>query len=778
MIRTPNHYPAGTPDSSDSHKNLHPISHQFPMISLMPTPRLPSLTAFLPALWLSVVAGAASPSVEDRVHDLLGRMTLEEKVGQLVQYSAREDMTGPAAASSVAPQLGAGGIGSMLNVHGAAETRKWQKRAIESSRLHIPLLFGLDVIHGYRTTFPIPLATAASWDLARIEGAERIAATEAAAAGIHWTFAPMVDISRDPRWGRIAEGAGEDPFLGSAIARARVRGFQTDNLGARGTILACAKHFAAYGAAQAGRDYFTTDVTERVLREVYLPPFRAALEAGVATFMAGFNDLDGTPCSSNAFLLNRLLRGEWGFRGFVVSDWAAIDELVAHGSAADLRDASRQAFLAGLDMDMESYGYEKHLAALVRAGVVPAARLDAAVSAVLAAKFRLGLFDDPYRYCDEANEKSTLLAPAHLAAARDLARRSCVLLKNNGILPLSTGRLTVALVGPLADSPADQLGCWQGLGRTEEAVSVRSALAEIFPGTRLRYAAGCQTTGTDTSGFAAARAAASEADVIIAALGESASQTGEATSRTSLDLSGPQLALLRELRNTGKPIVLLLMAGRPLLLESVEPLVDAILVGWHPGTMGGPAIADVLTGAYNPAGRLPITWPRSVGQIPLFYAHKISGRPTPQHKDEPYYTRYIDSPNTPLYPFGFGLSYTTFAFDQLRLSAPALRAGGAPLTVTVRVRNTGQRAGEEVVQLYVRDRVGSVTRPVRELKGFAKIGLAAGESRNVDFPLTAADLAFWRADMTFGPEPGDFDVFVGDDSTAVLSAPFTFDAAQ
>lgn len=734
-----------------------------------------SLVPFALLLAVATRAADAVPPVDERVRALLGRMTLEEKVGQLVQYSSRDDMTGPASAAALAPALTAGGVGSLLNIRGAAETRKWQKLAVESSRLHIPLLFGLDVIHGYRTVFPIPLATAASWDLAAIERGERIAALEASAAGIHWTFAPMVDIARDPRWGRIAEGSGEDPFLGSAIARARVRGFQTDRLGGPGTILACAKHFAAYGAAQAGRDYFTTDVTERVLREVYLPPFRAAAEAGAATFMAAFSDLDGTPCSANAFLMNRVLRGEWGFRGFVVSDWGSITEMNQHGNVTGLRDASRQAMLAGLDVDMESRGYEQHLAELVRSGAVPPARLDAAVGAVLAAKFQLGLFEDPYRYCDEAREKSELLAPAHLAAAHDLARRSCVLLQNNGILPLRSAGRTVALIGPLADAPADQLGAWAWQGDRKDTVTLRTALAAVFPGDRLRYAAGCGTTGGDTGGFAAARAAAAGADVIIAALGEGAEQSGESTSRTSLDLSGPQLALLRELHATGKPIVLVLLAGRPLLLEAVAPLVDAILVGWHPGTMGGPALADVLTGAFNPAGRLPLSWPRSVGQIPIFYAHKNSGRPAaPDDKNnkDRFNSRYIDAPNSPLYPFGFGLSYTTFAYDSLRLSAPVLRADGPALTVSVRVKNTGARAGEEVVQLYVHDRAGSVTRPVRELKGFHKIALAPGEARDVEFALTPADLAFWRADLTFGPEPGDFEVFVGGDATASLAAGF------
>ncbi len=716
----------------------------------------------------------ASAPIAERVQTLLGQMTLEEKVGQLGQLSSRDDMTGPASESKMAPSIEHGGVGSLLNITGAANTRKYQKLAVEMSRLHIPLLFGLDVIHGYRTIFPIPLASAASWDLARIEHAERIAATEAAAAGIHWTFAPMVDIARDPRWGRIAEGAGEDPYLGSAIARARVRGFQGTSLASPDTILACVKHFAGYGAAQAGREYYTTDITERDLREIYLPPFHAAVDAGVGTVMAAFNDLDGTPCSANRFLLQHVLRDEWGFKGFVVSDWAGITELRLHGIAANLRDAAREAFLAGLDMDMESNAYSQYLVDLVKSGVVPESRLDAAVATILTAKFELGLFDDPYRYCDEEREKATLLKPEFLDAARDLARRSCVLLKNDGgRLPLETSGLTVALVGPLADAPMDQLGSWHGSGRANDSVTLRAALGEVYPGDRLRYARGCAVRGVDTAGFDAAIAAAKQADVIVAAMGEAANQSGEATSRTSLDLSGPQEQLLRALHETGKPIVLVLMTGRPLTIQNALPYVDAVLVAWHGGTMAGPAIADVLTGAYNPSGHLPVTWPRSVGQVPIFYAHKNSGRPGPIAAGDQYFSHYIDSPNTPLYPFGFGLSYTTFGYDQLRLSAPKLSLAGAPLTVTVRVRNHGPRAGEDVVQLYVRDRVGSVTRPVRELKGFAKIELAAGEARDVSFALTPNDLAFWRADKTWAPEPGDFDVFVGDDSDAVLTASFT-----
>lgn len=717
---------------------------------------------------------AASAEFDGRVRDLLSQMTLEEKAGQLVQFSSRKDMTGPVNEAAMAPAIGGGAVGSLLNVTGAAETRKWQKLAVESSRLHLPLLFGLDVIHGYRTIFPISLATASTWDLKRIEQAERIAATEAAAAGVHWTFAPMVDIARDPRWGRIAEGAGEDPYLGALIARARVRGFQGRDLTAVDTVLACAKHFAAYGAAQAGRDYFTTDVSARALREVYLPPFHAAVQEGVGSLMAGFNDVDGIPASANRLLLMQILRQEWGFSGFVVSDWASIAELQAHGYAADLREAAGKAMLAGVDMDMESSAYGPFLPELVRSGAVPQSRLDAAAGAVLTAKLKLGLLDDPYRYSDEARERETLLRPEYLEAARDMARRSFVLLKNErDLLPLPPADIKIALVGPMADSPRHQLGAWEARAVVSDTVTLRAAFEKAWP--ELRYAEGCTVRGDDTSGFAAAVAAAREADVVVAALGEDAKQSGEAASRTSLELSGPQVGLLRELRKLGKPIVLVLMCGRPLTIEPIEPLVDAILVAWHPGTMGGPAVVDVLTGAYNPAGRLTVTWPRNVGQVPMFHAHKSSGRPKPNSPNDTYYSRYIDAPSTPHYPFGYGLSYTTYDYGPVRLSTKVLPRVGDPLRINVRVTNTGARAGEEVVQLYLRDKVGSVTRPVRELKAFQKIELAAGESREVEFELTREDLAFWRADLTWGTEPGEFEVYVGSSAAAERMERFTLE---
>lgn len=736
-------------------------------------PRLLLLSALSLVPACAAQAAEAAAPIDQRVRDLLARMTVEEKVGQLIQYSSRGEVTGPAVQTDLVPKLRSGRVGSLLNVHGAAKTREMQELAVKSSRLGIPLLFGFDVIHGYRTIFPIPLATAASWDMDAIERAERVAAIEAAAAGLHWTFAPMVDVARDARWGRIAEGAGEDPFLGSAIARARVRGFQTASLGGTDALLACAKHFAAYGAAQAGRDYFTTDITERVLRDVYLPPFQAAVQAGVATFMSGFNDLDGTPCTGNDLLLRRVLREEWGFRGFVVSDWASIAEMVKHGNVPDLRAAAALAMNAGLDMDMEGDAYENHLVALVQSGEVPMARLDAAAGAVLAAKFQLGLFEDPYRFSDPARETERLGAAAHRETARDLARRSAVLLKNtSGRLPLQLEGRTVALIGPLADHARDQLGCWAGAGRPEHTVTLRAAFAELLPPDRLRYAPGCATTGDDRSGFPAAIEAAVRSDVIVLALGESADQSGEARSRTSLDFSGPQLPLLRELHALGKPIVLVVMAGRPLVLGEALTLADAVLVGWHPGTMGGPGLADVLTGAWNPSGKLPLSWPRAVGQLPLFYAVKNSGRPEPLRDGDRYYSHYIDEARTPQFPFGFGLSYTTFELSAPVLSSTVMRPGGGPLHVATRLKNTGTVAGEEVVQLYVRDLVGSVTRPVRELKGFRKVALAPGEEREVVFELTEGDLAFWNARMEFAAEPGDFELYVGTDADAVLSARF------
>ena len=724
----------------------------------------------------SVAFTSAAPdeaAIKQKVAALLAQMTTEEKVGQLIQYSAPGAETGPATRRNLEAEIIGGRVGSVLNAIGVQQTRHYQKIAIENTRLKIPLIFGYDVIHGYQTIFPINLGQAASWDLEAIERSERIAAIEASAAGIHWTFAPMVDVARDPRWGRIMEGSGEDPYLGSAIARVRVRGFQGDDLSRPDSLLACAKHFAGYGAAQAGRDYHTTDIPEIVLRDVYFPPFKAALEAGAGTVMAAFNDLNGVPASANKFLMTDVLRKEWGFSGFVVSDWTSIRELLEHGIAADEVEAARIAFNAGVDMDMESRIYGPHLPALIESGAVPVARLDEAVTAILTAKARLGLFEDPYRGSNEAREKEAMLRPEHLEASRDLARKSAVLLKNTRkALPLQKNA-KIALVGQLADTQRDLIGEWRGRGREEDAITVRTALEEAFPD-RVTYAIGAKTLGNDRSGFAEAVAAAEKSDVVVAVLGEGWFMSGEAASRTDIDLPGVQDELLAELRKAGKPIVLVLFAGRPLALGPVLEHVDAILVAWLPGTMGGPAITDLLTGAYNPSGKLPVTFPRNVGQIPIFYNHKATGRPfDPAKGPDKFKSQYLDAPNTPEFPFGFGLSYTKFAYLAPKIGTARLTPDGEQ-RISITISNTGNREGAEVAQLYIRDIAGSVTRPVRELKGFSKVSLKPGESREVTFTLTPSDLAFHHADLRFAPEPGRFEVFVGGDSTAPKIGEFEY----
>lgn len=725
----------------------------------------------------ATLAGAASEdaAIQSRVAALLAQMTQEEKIGQLIQYSAPGAETGPAARQDIEQDIRSGRCGSMLNVVGVKQTRAWQEMAVKNSRLHIPLLFGYDVIHGFRTIFPINLGQAASFDLPAMELAERIAARETSAAGIHWTFAPMVDIARDPRWGRIAEGSGEDTFLGSAIARARVRGFQGDDFARAETVLACAKHFAGYGAAQAGRDYSTTEIPEITLRDVYLPPFQAAVDAGVATFMAAFNDLNGVPCSANGFLMSQVLRHEWGFRGFVVSDWMSVRELLNHGIAANDTEACRIAMNAGLDMDMEGRIYGPQMAAQIKAGAIAQSRLDEAVTAILTAKARLGLLDDPYRYCDEARERTAMLRPESLEAARDLARKSCVLLKNaGGTLPLAS-KNRVALIGQLAGVKRDLLGAWSGQGKEAEAVGFRQAFEDAFPG-HVTYAEGCKAFGGDRSEFDEAVAAAAKADVVVAVMGEGWYMSGEASSRSEIDLPGHQLELLKALHKTGKPIVLVLLAGRPLVLAPVLKEVDAVLLAWFPGTMGAPAVVDLLTGVVSPSGKLPVTFPRVLGQVPIFYNHKRTGRPLELDPTDKFKTRYLDVPNSPEFPFGFGLSYTEFTYSAPKVAQAVLGREGEQ-QVMVTVRNSGRRAGTEVVQLYVRDVAGSVTRPVRELKGFQRVELKPGEAREVVFTLRPADLAFHHADMSFAPEAGTFELFIGSDSTAPKIGEFVYEEA-
>jgi beta-glucosidase len=712
------------------------------------------------------------------VADLMSRMTLKEKIGQLNLLSSSWDVTGPMLREGYQDDVRAGNVGAIFNAHTAKYTRSLQKLAVEETRLGIPLLFGYDVIHGYKTIFPISLGEAASWDLAAIENAARVAAIEASAAGVHWTFAPMVDIARDARWGRISEGAGEDPYLGSEIARARVRGFQGNDLAAVDTVLATAKHYAAYGQAQAGRDYHTTDMSLRELWDTYLPPFRAASEAGVATYMTAFNELNGVPATANAYLLNEILKTRWRFEGFVVSDYTAVDELVPHGFARDQKHAAELAINAGVDMDMQGTSFMTHLAALSKAGRVSVDTIDEAVRRILEMKYRLGLFLDPYRYSDEEREKEAIYAEEHLEAARDTARKSIVLLKNErGLLPLETSDISLAVIGPLADSKADMVGSWSAAGdREERPVSLLEGIkARLGESVDVHYEEGASyrfDPEDDTGAFDAALAAAGRADVIIAAMGESSEMTGEAASRTSLGLPGNQQELLIALRKLGKPVVLVLMNGRPLAIEWADENVHAILEAWFAGTEGGHAIADVLFGDYNPSGKLPVTFPRNVGQVPIHYNMKNTGRPySPNDAEQKYRSRYLDSPNSPLYPFGYGLSYTIFEYSDLALDRTRLGADDN-ITVSVTVANTGEVDGEEVVQLYVRDLVGSVTRPVKELKGFRKILLESGESQVVRFELRPSDLAFHRQDMSYGAEAGEFRVFVGGNSEELLEANF------
>lgn len=717
------------------------------------------------------------PKMDRFIADLMAKMTLEEKIGQLSLLTSDWDSTGPTIRQGYQDDIRKGRIGSIFNAFTAKYTRDLQRLAVEETRLKIPLLFGYDVIHGHRTIFPISLGEAASWDLDAIEKASRIAATEASAEGIQWTFAPMVDVARDPRWGRISEGAGEDVYLGSRIAEARVRGFQGDDLAATDTVMATAKHFAAYGAAQAGRDYSTVDISERTLRDVYLPPFKAAADAGAATFMTAFNEYDGVPASGSHYLLTDVLRDKWGFKGFVVTDYTSINEMVAHGYSKDLQQAGEQAINAGVDMDLQGAVFMEHLAKSVAEGKVDVKRVDAAVKSILEMKYRLGLFADPYRYSDEAREKATVYRADFLEAARDVARKSMVLLKNDGALPLAASARSIAVIGPLGDSKADMIGSWSAAGdrKTRPVTLLEGMQARAPKGQTVTYAQGASYAFEDagkTDGFAEAIALARKSDVIVAAMGERWDMTGEAASRTSLDLPGNQQALLEELKKTGKPIILVLMSGRPNSIDWANDNLDAIVEAWYPGTMGGHAIADVLYGDYNPSGKLPVTFPRNVGQVPIFHDMKNTGRPIkPEDPNAKYVSRYLNTPNTPLYPFGYGLSYTSFTYSPVTLSTKSIRPG-EPLTASVTVTNSGGRDGEEVVQLYVRDLVGSVTRPVKELKGFEKLMLKKGESRKVTFTLTDADLAFTRADMSWGSEPGQFKLWVGPSSAEGSEAGF------
>jgi len=717
----------------------------------------------------------AEKEIARKVDSVLSLMTLEEKVGQLMQYSGFGEFTGPVSDDhNYMEVLKNGMVGSMLNVNGAEYTRKLQQVAVEETRLGIPLIFGYDVIHGYRTIFPVPLAETASWDMQLIETSASVAAAEAAAAGQHWTFAPMVDIARDPRWGRVMEGAGEDPFLGSLVAASRVKGFQGDDLADHSTIVACAKHFTAYGAAMAGKDYNTVDISNRTLHEIYLPPFKAALDAGVETFMSSFNEINGVPATANRYILTDLLKKEWNFKGFIVSDWSSIRELIPHGVAANEYEAGYLAMNAGVDMDMMGLIYDPQLFQLMDDGKVSQSQLDDAVRRILRVKFKLGLFDDPYRYCNEEREKEVIMNEEHLEIARDVARKSIVLLKNeNNLLPLDPDKIkTIALIGPMADNQFDLIGEWSARGNPAEAISLLEGLKNSLEGkAQILHAKGCQITGEDKSGFSEAIRAARAADVVVAAVGESKFMSGEALCRSDIGLPGVQKEFIMELQKTGKPIVVVLMNGRPLAIPWVKENVPAILETWFLGTQAGPAIADVLLGKYNPSGKLPVTFPVSVGQVPIFYSYKNTGRPpVPGIR---WNSKYLDIPVEPLFPFGYGLSYTTFEYSEITLSDTILLPGGE-LTAEVTVKNTGDRNGEEIIQLYIRDLVGSVTRPVLELKGFRKESIPAGESVTIRFTITEEDLKFYDINMEFTAEPGDFEVFIGPNSVELKKAKFTF----
>jgi beta-glucosidase len=709
---------------------------------------------------------SADATMEQFVESVLAKLTLEEKLGQLTQYRGRGTPTGPQVPEGGEAEIRAGRVGSFLGVHGATYTHQLQRIAVEQSRARVPLLFAEDVIHGFRTIFPVPLAAAASWDVAAVERAARVSATEAAAAGLHWTFAPMVDIARDARWGRIVEGAGEDPFLGAAMAAASVRGFQGQNLRDPAAIMATAKHFVAYGAAEAGRDYNTTDVSERTLRETYLPPFKAAVDAGAASVMAGFNEVSGVPMHANERLINGLLRREWGWNGVLVSDYTGVMELVPHGVAADRTQAGLLAIGAGVDVDMVSGTYIEQLPAAVRAGRLRQSVIDDAVRRVLRAKYRLGLFEDPFRRGDSRREERVTLSADHLAEARALARKSIVLLKNAPragapVLPLRKDLRTLAVIGTLAQDRASALGSWTVSGREEDAISVLDGIRQAVPGTNVRYAAGAPVEGTDTSNIAEAVRVARAAGAAVVVLGEHRDMSAEARNRTSLDLPGVQLQLLQAIHATGVPLVVVLMNGRPLSIPWLDENVPAIVEAWYLGVQMGPAVADVLFGDYSPGGKLPVSFPRTVGQEPLYYNHKNTGRPPSE--TERYTSKYIDVPWTPLYPFGHGLSYTKFVYSAPRLSATRITAADS-VTVQADVRNTGRVAGDEVVQLYVRDDVASVTRPVRELRGFQRITLEPGQSRTVSFTLQPDDLAFYDQRMQRVVEPGSFTVWVGTSS--------------
>ena len=726
------------------------------------------------------------------VDALMKKMTLDEKIGQLNLPGSGDIVTGQAGSSDIAKKIREGKVGGLFNIKGVEKIRAVQKVAVEDTRLKIPMLFGMDVIHGYQTIFPIPLGLSCSWDMDLVEKSARIAAQEASADGICWTFSPMVDIARDPRWGRIAEGSGEDAYLGSQIAKAMVKGYQGNDLSKNNTIMACVKHYALYGAAEAGRDYNTTDMSRLRMFNEYLPPYKAAVDAGAGSVMASFNEVDGVPATANKFLQTDVLRKQWGFKGFVVTDYTGINEMVEHG-IGDLQTVAARALMAGIDMDMVGEGFLTTLKKSLREGKVTQQQIDIACRSILEAKYKLGLFDDPYRYCDEQRSKTEIFTDANRKAAREIAEQTFVLLKNsNNLLPIKKSG-TIALIGPLADNKENMPGTWSVAADFSTPVSVLEGLKNVAgPGVKILYAKG---SNLDADSLFEERAGmfgksfkrdsrpaqqiideavsiANQSDVIVAALGESAEMTGESSSRSNIEIPGSQEDLLKALLKTGKPLVLVLFTGRPLALKWENENVPAILDVWFGGSEAGSAIADVLFGDVNPSGKLSTTFPQNIGQVPLYYNHKNTGRPLAEGKwFEKFRSNYLDVSNDPVYPFGYGLSYTTFNYSDIKLNSTTLKQN-QKITATVTVTNTGKVKGKEVVQLYIRDMVGSITRPVKELKGFQKIDLNAGESKNVTFTISVNDLKFYNGDLKYVAEPGDFKVFIGGNSRDVKEAGF------
>jgi len=734
-------------------------------------------TLLLSVCFISSLAAqtAAEKRIDKSVDSLLKLMTLDEKIGQMNQYNGPWAATGPLTnEGNLVGQIKEGKVGSMLNVTGVKRTRELQDLAMQS-RLKIPLLFGQDVIHGFRTIFPIPLGEAASWDLKAMEAGARVAAVEASAAGVHWTFAPMVDIARDPRWGRVMEGAGEDTYLGSLIAKARVKGFQGNGFGDTASVMACAKHFAAYGAAVGGRDYNSVDMSLRQLHETYLPPFKAAVDAGAATFMNSFNDINGIPATGNKYIQRDILKGQWKFKGFVVSDWGSIGEMINHGYSKDNKEAGMQAANAGSDMDMESRSYIQHLAALVKEGKVKMAVVDDAVRRILRKKFEMGLFADPYKFSNENREKTQWNNPQHRVVARDIAKKSIVLLKNEKqVLPVSKQTGSIALIGPFVKAKSDHLGFWSydWPDDSTRIVSLWDGVkSKVSAQTKMLYAKGCGITELDKTGFAEAVETARKADYVILTVGETRDMSGEAKSRSSIQLPGVQEELVKEIVSLGKPTVVMISAGRPLVFNWTADHAPAILYTWWLGTEAGNAMADVLFGDYNPSGKLPMSFPRTEGQIPIYYNHYFTGRPAKNDSDRHYRSAYTDLSLYPKYAFGHGLSYSSFEYGEIQLSAPAFHAGQS-LTATVSLTNKSKTAGTETVQLYIRDITASVVRPVKELKGFSQVTLAAGETRSVSFTLTADDLRFYNDQLQYIYEPGKFKLFIGTSSDNVKEAEF------